>query len=155
MDPLGDPLTTCPIQTGWEISSKPDLNRRSGCIDNTDRQFGNGSLQTRTRTRSDGPEPLLSLTNILVVLATGLGNPTAVLVWPANTGQFGSRPFQKPQPVSLSRANPVLDTSTSRFCLVWLDQSVRITASACLVFKFMVAFRYPTVNCKILTWVYH
>ena len=32
-----------------------------GFIDDPDRQFGNGSVWTRTQTRSDGPEPLLTL----------------------------------------------------------------------------------------------
>jgi len=32
-----------------------------GYTDNPDRQFGNGSVWTRTRTRSDGLEPLLTL----------------------------------------------------------------------------------------------
>ena len=64
MDPLCDPLTTRPIQTGWEICIEPYPNRRFGCVDNPDRQFGNGSVLTRTRTRSDGPEPLLTLVQI-------------------------------------------------------------------------------------------
>jgi len=61
MDPLWDPLTTRPIQTGWEICIEPYPNRRFGCFDNPDCQFGKGSVLTRTQTRSDGPEPLLTL----------------------------------------------------------------------------------------------
>ena len=61
MDPLCDPLTTRPIQTGWEIRIEPYPNRRFGCVDNPDRQFGNSSVLTWTRTRSDGPELLLTL----------------------------------------------------------------------------------------------
>ena len=61
MDPLGDPLTTRPIQTGWEFNMEPYPSRQFGVIDDPDRQFGNGSVCTRTRTRSDGPEPLLTL----------------------------------------------------------------------------------------------
>jgi len=61
MDPLCDPLTTGPIQTGWEICIEPYPNQRFGCVDNPDRQFGNVSVLTRTRTRSDGPELLLTL----------------------------------------------------------------------------------------------
>jgi len=60
MDPLGDPLTTRPIQTGWEFTMEPYPSRQFGLIDDLDRQFGNGSVWTRTRTRSDGPEPLLT-----------------------------------------------------------------------------------------------
>jgi len=61
MDQLGDPLTTCPVQTGWEFIIDPYRSWRYRFIDNQDSQFGNGSGWTRTRTRSDGPEPLLTL----------------------------------------------------------------------------------------------
>ena len=61
MDALCDPLTTHPIQTGWEICIEPYPNRQFRYIDNPDRQYGNGSVLTRTRTQSDGPEPLLTL----------------------------------------------------------------------------------------------
>ena len=61
MDPLGDPLITRPIRTGWEFAIEPYPNWRFGFIDDPDRQFGNGSGWTRTRTRTDGPEPLLTL----------------------------------------------------------------------------------------------
>jgi hypothetical protein len=61
MDPLGDPLTTRPIQTGWEFTMEPYPSGQFGFIDNLDRQFANGSVWTQTRTRSDGPEPLLTL----------------------------------------------------------------------------------------------
>jgi hypothetical protein len=36
-------------------------NRQFGFIDNKDRQSGSGSVPTRTRARSDGPDPLLTL----------------------------------------------------------------------------------------------
>ena len=61
MDPLCDPLTTRPIQTGWEFTMEPYPSGQFGFIDDPDRQFGNGSVWTWTRTRSDGPEPLLTL----------------------------------------------------------------------------------------------
>jgi hypothetical protein len=61
MDPLGYPLTTRPIQTGWEFTMEPYPNGQFGFIDNQDRQFGNGSVWTRTWTRSDGPELLITL----------------------------------------------------------------------------------------------
>jgi len=61
MDPLGDPLTTRPIQTGWEFTMQPYPSRQFGFNDDSDRQFGNGLIWTRTRTRSDDPEPLLTL----------------------------------------------------------------------------------------------
>jgi len=53
MDPLE--LRTRPIQTGREMSIEPYPNRQFRFIDNLDRQFGDGSVPTRTRTRSDGP----------------------------------------------------------------------------------------------------
>jgi len=61
MDQLGDLLTTRPIQTGCEFTIKPYLSGRIWFIDNTDHQIGNGSVWARTRTRSYGPEPLLTL----------------------------------------------------------------------------------------------
>ena len=61
MDPLGDPLTTRPIQMGWEFTMEPYPSGQFWFIDDADRQFGNGSVWTRIRTRSDGPEPLLTL----------------------------------------------------------------------------------------------
>jgi len=61
IEPLGDPLTTSPIQTGWEFTMEPYLSGQFGFIDDPDRQFGNGLVWTRTRTRSDGPEPLLTV----------------------------------------------------------------------------------------------
>jgi hypothetical protein len=61
MDPLCDPLTTRPIQTGWEFTMEPYPSGQFGFINDQDRQFGNCSVWTQTRTRSDGPEPLLTL----------------------------------------------------------------------------------------------
>jgi hypothetical protein len=80
MDPLGDPLTTRPIQTGWEFTMEPYPSGQFGFIDYPDRQFGNGSVWTRIRTRSDGPEPFLTLVqsvpDIVGLLHTG-GNENA------------------------------------------------------------------------------
>jgi len=72
MDPLGNPLTTRPIQTCWEIGIEPYPNWLFGCVDNPDRQFGNGLVLSRTRSRSDGPEPLLKLFGTLCPLM-GMG----------------------------------------------------------------------------------
>jgi hypothetical protein len=44
MDPLGDPLTTCSIQTGWELTMELYLTGEFGFIDDPDRQFRNGSV---------------------------------------------------------------------------------------------------------------
>jgi len=59
MDPLGDPLTTRPIETGWEFTIELYPSWLFRFIDNPDSHFGKGSLSTRTQTRSDSPEPLL------------------------------------------------------------------------------------------------
>ena len=64
MDQLEEPLRTRPIQTGREMSIEPYPNLQFGFVDNPDRQFGAGSVLTRTRTRTDGPEPLLTLVQI-------------------------------------------------------------------------------------------
>jgi len=61
MDPLGDPLKTRPIQTGWEFTMEPYPSGQFGFIHDTDHQFGNGLVWTGIRTRSDGPEPLVTL----------------------------------------------------------------------------------------------
>jgi len=61
MDTLGDLLTTHPIHTGWECIMVLYPSGQSVFIDDPDRQFGNGSVWTLTRTRSDSPEPLLTL----------------------------------------------------------------------------------------------
>jgi len=61
MEPLGDPQTTRPIQTGWDFACEPYPSWRFGFIDNPGRQFGNSSVCTRTQTQSNSPEPLLTL----------------------------------------------------------------------------------------------
>jgi len=61
MDPLGDPLTTCPIQTGWEFTFEAYPSWQFRFIDNPDRQIDNGSVWIQTGTRSDDPEPLPTL----------------------------------------------------------------------------------------------
>jgi hypothetical protein len=61
MDPVGNPLTARPIQTGWEFTIELYLSGQFGFIDHPDHQFGNGSVWTRTQTRSDDPEPFLTL----------------------------------------------------------------------------------------------
>jgi hypothetical protein len=60
MDPLGDLLTTRPILPGWGFTMEPYPGGQFGCIDDPDRQFGNSWDGTRTQSRSDGPEPLLT-----------------------------------------------------------------------------------------------
>jgi len=87
-----------------------------------------------------------------VVLATGPGNPTAVRVQTGRTVPFGSRTVQKPDAQGPGGPNPDPFPSTFGFCRVWLDASVPISGSVFRVVLFMVAFRYPTANRKILTF---
>jgi hypothetical protein len=61
MNPLGESLTTRPIQTGWEFTVEKYLTGQFGFIYDRDLQFGNSSVWTRTWTRNDTPEPLLTL----------------------------------------------------------------------------------------------
>jgi hypothetical protein len=61
MDLLDDVLITRPIQMGWEYTIEPYLNWQFGLIDSPDCQSDDGSAWTLTQTRSDGPEPLLTL----------------------------------------------------------------------------------------------
>jgi len=65
MDPLCDPLTASPVQTGGEFNMEPYLSGQFGFMDDPDRQFGNISVWTLTLTRSDSPEPLLTLFSTL------------------------------------------------------------------------------------------
>jgi len=90
-----------------------------------------------------------------VVLATGQGNMPVAWVWTGRTVRFGSSTIQKPDPQLLGSPIPAPYLSTCRFRRVWLDMLGPISGSAFRVFLFMVAFRYPTVNCKILTLVLH
>ena len=64
------------------------------------------------------------------MLATGPGNTPAVRVWTAKTGRFGSRPVQKPDPLTLGGPNPDPYLSTRGFRRVGLDPSVPISGSA-------------------------
>ena len=68
LDPLYNPPRTRPIQTGREMLMEPYPNQQVGSIDNLDGQSGTGSVLTRTRTRSDSPEPLLTLLNKRVTI---------------------------------------------------------------------------------------
>ena len=61
MDPLYNLLGTRPIQKGREMSMEQYPNRQFGFIVDPDRQSGSGLVPTRTRTRSEGPDPFLTL----------------------------------------------------------------------------------------------
>jgi len=66
----------------------------------------------------------------VVVLATCLGNLPVVQVWTTTTGWFGSRPVQKPAPLTLCWPNLDLYLSTHGVRWVRLDPSVPISCSA-------------------------
>jgi len=88
-----------------------------------------------------------------VVLATGPGNPPAVYVWTGTTVRLGSRTDQQHEPLFPGGPNAALYPSICGFRRVWLDPSGPISGYAFRVGPFMVAFRYPTFNRKILTMV--
>jgi len=71
MDTLYNPLRTRPIQTGREMSMELYPNRQLGFINNPDCQSRLGSVPTCTRTRSDVPDLLLTLTILDRTDATG------------------------------------------------------------------------------------
>jgi hypothetical protein len=68
-----------------------------------------------------------------LVIATGLGDQPAVRIWTTETGQFGSRPVQKPNLLTLGRPNLDPYLSTHGFHRILLDLSVPIPGSALLV----------------------
>jgi len=70
MDPLGDLLTTRPIQMDWEFTNEQYPSRRFGFIDHLDRHLRNGLVWTWTRTQSDSPEPFLTLITITIITMT-------------------------------------------------------------------------------------
>jgi hypothetical protein len=94
------------------------------------------------------------LLTLHLVLAMGPGNLPALRVWTRKTVPFGSRPVQNPDPELLAVPNPYPCQSTRGFCQVWLDPSVPVSGSPFRVFLFMVAVRYVTVMCNILTLVH-
>jgi hypothetical protein len=65
-----------------------------------------------------------------LVIATGSGILSAVRVWTAITGLFGSRPIQKPDEQTLGGPNLDRFRSPSSFCWVCLALSVPISGSA-------------------------
>jgi len=90
-----------------------------------------------------------------LVLATGQGNPPAVQVWTAKTGLFGSRPIQKPNPLTLGGPKPG-PVPVNPWGLPGLAWPIGYNHKFCVSgFKCKIAFRYATVNGKILTFVRH
>jgi len=88
------------------------------------------------------------------VLATGPGNPPVVQVQTAKTDLLGSKPIIRPDLLHLCRPQPDPNPSTRMFGRVWLDMSVPISGSGIRGSLFMVAFRFPSADRKILSLVY-
>jgi len=82
MNTLGDALTTHPIQAGGEISVELYPNQQFRFDPDPDCRFGNGVVSTRTRTQSDGPEPLL--TPLVMMECTGWTVVEGFVLWVGN-----------------------------------------------------------------------
>jgi len=89
------------------------------------------------------------------VLAMGPGNLPAGRVRTGYTIVFCSWPVHKPDLDLLGGPNRYMYPWTHWFCRVWIDPSLAISGSRSSVLLFMVAVRYVTAKCKILTLVNH
>jgi len=90
-------------------------------------------------------------TRILLVLDPG--NLPTVQVYTAKPLPFCSRSIENADPLLLCVRTMYCYQSTSRFCWVWEHPSVPICTSGFLAFPFIVIYRFPTVNCKMLTFL--
>jgi len=79
MDPLGNRLTTCPVQMRWEFTIEQYNSWQFGFIHNPDHTFGNSSVWIWTRTWSDGPEPLPTLSINLETTSIMAKRPSTAL----------------------------------------------------------------------------
>jgi len=102
---------------------------------------------------SVGSEETNDIQTRSLVLATGRGNQPVVRVWTGKTVPFASRSGENPDLQLLCGPNLAMYPSTREFHWNWLDPSGPISGSAFQVVQFIVTFRYPTVNRKILTMV--
>jgi hypothetical protein len=84
-----------------------------------------------------------------VVLATGPGNPPAVLVGTGKTVLFRSRSVQTPYPLLLAGPTSDLHWSTHWIHFVGPNLSGTISGFAFCVVRLRVALRYSTTNRKI------
>jgi len=130
MDPLGDTLTSPTISPGSEGTIEPYLSWSFRNIDNLDCQFGNVSVWTRTRTRSDCPEPLPTLTAVSVCCS----NLQCTLTWPAsirilNVVQNYAHCWSQVRPCLLSDGD-IAATSKLNLLSITLIQSTRHTCVA-------------------------
>jgi len=115
-------------------------------------EMGNDERTEMQLKFQDSPNPSVFITTASV--SNGSGYPASGPGLACKHRSVGSRPVQKPDPWSLGGAIPDLHPSNCGFCRVWLNLSLPMSGSAFRVFLFMVAFRYATVHCKILTFVY-
>jgi len=90
-----------------------------------------------------------------VVLAMGQGNVPAAWVCTAKTDRFGSRPIQKPDPLTLGGPHSDPEPSARGYRWVWLDPVGSYPWFHVLGFPFIITLRYVTVNHKILRLVSH
>jgi len=90
---------------------------------------------------------------MVLVRAAGRGTQPALQVRTTKTVWFGLRPVQKPDLLPLGGAIPYPYPSTQGYCQVQLGPLVQISNSAFRVFLCPIAFRYCTVNRKVLTLV--
>ena len=60
---------------------EPYRSGQFGFIDDPDNQFGDGSVWTGTQTRSDGPEPLLTLGGLTCVGSCAAVDSQYAIMW--------------------------------------------------------------------------
>jgi hypothetical protein len=139
----------------WEAH---EHNQQFGEIKRTDigkshrlRKEGNARINNVSAMR---PGFAKTIEKVRIVLAVGPGNPPAVRIRTAKTVWFSSKPVRKPNPLHRGWPNPDPYPSTRGFGQIWLDPSDPISSSGFWICLFIVAFRYPIANRKILTLVY-
>jgi hypothetical protein len=88
-------------------------------------------------------------------MAIGPGNQTGIQVQIGKMVSLVSTPVQKLNLLLLGVSNVEQYLSTHGFCQGWADLLVSISGSDVNVVRFIVAFRYDTVNRQILIIVGH
>jgi len=86
-------------------------------------------------------------------LANDPGKQSVVQGQSTKTVRFGLGKVKNPDQLNKARLNLDLFVSTHGLCPGLLDMPVPIPCSSYWVFVFVVAYRYRTANCKILTLV--
>jgi len=92
---------------------------------------------------------------VLLLWATGPGDPPAVWVWTRSMVGFGFKTVHKPNWLHLGRANLYLYSSSGGDSRGWLTLLGPISGSRFRVALILVIFRHHTVKCKILTLIHH